>query len=334
MPATRAFSELRLVNGSTGDPALFIDYPGTNNALLFDAGENSRLDLKRLGDLEAVFLTHHHIDHFIGFDRILRANLDRDKVLSVFGPEGTIRKVYDRIKSYEHSYFPFQKLVLKVHELRPGRVRTGLLECARRFPEPEVAEADWPGPVVYENAELTVEAVPADHTVPCLAFALVEKTGYHPDPVQLAAGALRPGPWVSRALELLRAGAAAETPLEIQGGRFTLGLLAEQYFAVSRGARVAYVTDTAWSEAVIPGLVKLARRAYRLYCDAYYAQAQGRQAATHRHLTATQAAELARRAKVEQLILMHFAPRYAERYPALLEEARALFPHTSAELNP
>jgi len=37
MPA-RAFSEVRLVNGSTGDPALFIDYPGTGDALLFDAG--------------------------------------------------------------------------------------------------------------------------------------------------------------------------------------------------------------------------------------------------------------------------------------------------------
>src|SRR5262245_28795218 len=105
MPQSRLASDIRLVNGSTGDPSLYIDYPGRDNALLFDAGENAALDAERLGDLEAVFITHHHVDHFIGFDRIVRANIDRDKTLHVYGPEGTIRKVYDRIKSYEYPFF-------------------------------------------------------------------------------------------------------------------------------------------------------------------------------------------------------------------------------------
>ena len=35
MPA-RAFSAVRLVNGSTGDPLLYLDYPGSNDAILFD----------------------------------------------------------------------------------------------------------------------------------------------------------------------------------------------------------------------------------------------------------------------------------------------------------
>jgi ribonuclease Z len=332
MPAARTFSDMRLVNGSAGDPVLFIDYPGKDDALLFDAGENGRLAPERLGDLTAVFITHHHIDHFVGLDRIVRANLDRDKVLHVFGPDGTIRKVYSRVTSYEHPFFPFQKLVLQVHDLIPARLRTGLLECSRRFPEPDVTEKDWPGPVLFENDDLRVEACPADHTVPCLAFALVEKAGYHPDPDKLAAGALRPGAWVEEALVLLRGQAPADTVLEIQGGRFTLGVLGERYFAASRGARVAYVTDTLWSEAVRPGLLRLAHRARRLYCDSYYSQAQAKQAATHRHMTAAQAAEFAGLARVDNLTLMHFAPRYAGRYDALVEEARAVFPNTSADL--
>src|SRR6478736_1655578 len=121
MPDPRAFREIWLVNGSTGDPSLFVDDPGRNNALLIDCGENAALGDDRLGDLETVFLTHHHIDHFIGFDRILRANLDRDKALHIYGPEGTIRKVYRRIKSYEFPFFPFQKLVLEVVEVSDDR---------------------------------------------------------------------------------------------------------------------------------------------------------------------------------------------------------------------
>ena len=330
MPKAHTASEIRLVNGSTGDPGLYIDYPGRDNALLFDAGDNGGLDMERLGDLEAVFVTHHHVDHFVGLDRIVRANLDKDKTLHVYGPEGTIRKVYDRIKSYEYQYFPFQKICLRVHDVLPGRLRVAPLECSRRFPEPVVEEADWAGPVLYENADLAVEAAFADHTVACLAFALVEKPGYHPDAERLAAGALRPGPWVGQVLDSLRSGAPMDQAVEIQGGRFRLGDLADHYFTHSKGSRLAYVTDTAWSDAARPGLLKLADRARRLYCDSYYAQAQVRRAEQFRHMTATQAAEFARMAKVEELILIHFAPRYKGQYEALVEEARAVFPKTSA----
>ncbi|MBX6313229.1 MAG: MBL fold metallo-hydrolase [Isosphaeraceae bacterium] len=327
-------SELLLVNGSTGDPVLFIDFPGRNNALLFDAGENAALGLERLGDLEAVFITHHHVDHFIGFDRIVRANLDRDKTLRVFGPIGTIRKVYNRITSYEYPFFPFQQLVLKVHEILPGRLRSALLEYARRFPEPEVRETSASNPVIYETDDLSIEAEPVDHTVPCLAFALVEKPGIQPDPDRLAAGPLRPGPWVGQVLGLLRSGAPAETLVTIEGRPFPLGRLAERYFAVSSGSRSAYVTDTAWSEAARPGLLRLAHRARRLYCDSFYAQAQHEQAEKYRHMTATQAAEFARLAEVEELVLIHFATRYQGQYETLVEEARRIFPRTSAEIPP
>jgi ribonuclease Z len=332
MSSRRAFGEFRLVNGSTGDPLLYIDSPGRDNALLFDAGENGTLSAEQLGDLQAVFVTHHHVDHFIGLDRIVRANLDRDKTLQVYGPAGTIRKVYDRIKSYEYPFFPFQKVVLQVHDIAPGRRWSGLLECSRHFPEPTMTEKEWAGPIVFENDDLVVEAVSVDHTVPCLAYALVQKAGFHPDPSKLAAGSLRAGSWVDEALRLLRGGAAPETIVRIQGGQFPLGRLAEQYFAASSGARVAYVTDTAWSEAARPGLVRLAQNAWRLYCDSFYAQAQAKQAEQYRHMTAAAAGELASLARVEQLVLIHFASRYTGRYDELLEEARRVFPHVTAEI--
>ncbi len=332
MTRARAASEIRLVNGSAGDPGLFIDYPGRDDAILFDAGENGALDAKRLGDLDAVFITHHHVDHFIGLDRIVRANLDRDKTLHLFGPSGTIRKVYDRIKSYEYPFFPFQKLVLKVRDVEPGSIRTAALECSKRFPEPEPVDEPWEGSTLFETGGLRVEAAFADHSVPCLAFALVEEAGYHPDPAKLASGSIRPGPWVGQVLARLRNGEADDAPATIAGGRFTLGDLAAGYFARTPEVRVAYVTDTAWSDAARPGLLRLAHRAWRLYCDSFYGKAHQVQAARHRHMTATEAAEFAREARAEALVLIHFAGRYAGRYEALVEEARAIFPATSAEL--
>ena len=331
MAEPRAFREF-LVNGSTGDPALFIDFPGRDDALLFDAGENATLGQKQLGDLDAVFLTHHHVDHFIGFDRVVRANLDRDKALHVVGPEGTIRKIYDRIKSYEYPYFPFQKIVLDIAEVIDGRLRSARLECSKRFPRPQVHEYDRDGPVVHETRDVRVEAVHVDHTVPCLAFAMVEKPGIVPDPDRIDAGPLLGGPWIGQALKLLRAGGAPETPLMIRDESYPLGELRERYFEDRPGARVAYVTDTAWSESARPGLLRLALGAKRLYCDSFYAQAQILLAEKHHHMTATQAAEFAREAGVGELVLIHFSARYEGRFEALIEEARSIFPAVSAEI--
>jgi ribonuclease Z len=92
------------------------------------------------------------------------------------------------------------------------------------------------------------------------------------------------------------------------------------------------VTDTAMSEAARPALLKLADRAGRLYCDSFYADSERKQAEKHRHMTATQAAEFARDARAEALVLIHFAGRYKGRYEALVEEARAIFPATTADL--
>lgn len=333
MPASRVFSEIRLVNGSTGDPVLYVDYPGKDDALLFDAGELCRLSMQQLGDLTAVFITHHHVDHFIGFDRIVRANIDADKTLSVFGPAGTIRKVYDRIRSYEYQYFPFQKIVLEVHEVHAEELVSARLECRRRFPEPELARRPWEGPVIFENSQLHVEAAFTDHTVPGLAFALVERPGFHADGEKLRKSLLQPGRWIGNVLQLLEEGADPGTTLEIQGGQFRLEKLAEMAFTASPGSRVAYVTDTFWSDAVREGLIRLARRAQRLYCDSFYRQAQLKQAEKYRHMTALHAAELAKLAKVDQLILMHFSGRYQGQYQKAVEDAAEIFPNVSAVLD-
>ncbi len=331
--ATPLFAEFHLVNGSTGDPVLFIAFPGRGTALLFDGGDNAALPLARLGELEAVFISHHHIDHFIGLDRIIRANLDADKVLQLFGPEGTIQRVAQRLSAYLWPRFDFVKLVVQAHDVLPDRLRQARLEAARDFAVGEISDTPWAGPVLYSNDDVIVESCPTDHTVPGLAFALVEKPGYHPDPRKLAGGLLRPGPWVAEALALLRKKARADVKVAIDGAELSLGWLRDRFFGRSQGARVAYVTDTQISEASRPALLRLAKDARRFYCDCYYAADQDKQAATHRHLTAVQVAELARDAGAVELVLIHFAPRYAGRYFHLVDEARAIFPHARAELH-
>ena len=190
------------------------------------------------------------------------------------------------------------------------------------------------GPVVFRIEGLEVEAVLVDHTVPCLAFALVEPPGVRPDPAKIAAGTIRPGAWVEQARKQIRSGIRPESSILIHGKPHSLASLRDAYFEATPATRIAYVTDTAWSEASRPGLLNLARGANRLYCDSFYAHAEIDKAEKYRHMTATQAAEFAGEAKVDELVLIHFSSRYEGDFERLVDEAKAIFPNTTAEIPP
>jgi ribonuclease Z len=68
----RLLFEPRLVNGATGDPGLYVDVRDERRAVLFDLGDIAALPPRKLIRLSHVFVTHAHMDHFAGFDRLLR----------------------------------------------------------------------------------------------------------------------------------------------------------------------------------------------------------------------------------------------------------------------
>ena len=89
-----------LVNGRSGDPALYIETLFEKRAIMLDLGDISSLSPRRIQRLEHVFVSHAHIDHFIGFDRLLRVLVGRDKTVCLYGPEGFIERFYHKLASY------------------------------------------------------------------------------------------------------------------------------------------------------------------------------------------------------------------------------------------
>src|SRR6266571_4379362 len=95
------------------------------DALLFDCGEGTQRQLVTsvgLADLDAIFLTHSHVDHWLGLPGLLKTFdlRDRDKPLDLHGPPGLLdllrlmKPVYGRL-GYE----------LRVHELETGEAFAG-----------------------------------------------------------------------------------------------------------------------------------------------------------------------------------------------------------------
>jgi ribonuclease Z len=102
-----------------GLPATLLRRGG--DRLLFDCGEGTQRQLLRtvgLPDMQAVFLTHHHADHWLGLPGMLKSFelRDRQAPLTVYGPPGTValmramRIVYGRLR------YPFDVVDLEAGE--------------------------------------------------------------------------------------------------------------------------------------------------------------------------------------------------------------------------
>lgn len=160
------------------------------------------------------------------------------------------------------------------------------------------------GGVIFESKELVVTTHRLSHSVDSWGYRVQERDGRRMMPDKLAALGIR-GPDIGR---LQRAGS-----IEVDGQKITLDQVSE----LRRGQVFAFVMDTRVCDAA----VELARDADLLVCESTYLSADADMADKAGHMTAAQAAQLARDAGARTLVLTHFSQRYPDPAAFLAEAA-------------
>ena len=166
--------------------------------------------------------------------------------------------------------------------------------------------------VVHDDGHFKIEARFLRHGVDNLAWRIQEADTHKFDPEKLKAHGVR-GP----AVALLE----KEGEIVIDGRKVTL----DQVSHLRTGDVFAVVIDTKFT----PSAIEAARGAKLLLCESTYLEEHRALAEAHFHLTAKQAAEIAKEAGVEKLVLTHYSARYRELEP-FEAEARAIFPNSHA----
>ncbi len=164
--------------------------------------------------------------------------------------------------------------------------------------------------LVEDDGKFRIEAVFLDHGIENIGWRITE-----PDTIKFDKEKLKKlnveGPFV-RLLE--------------KEGRVCVGnnwVLLDEVSHVRVGDSFAYVVDT----RPCKGALDIARGAKMLLCESTYAESEKHLAEEYMHMTASQAATIARDSNVQILILTHFSARYQD--PEVLgKEARLIFPNT------
>jgi ribonuclease Z len=262
--------------------------------VLIDCGEGTQMQLLKhklkSSRIHSIFISHLHGDHYLGLQGLLSS-------MHLLGRKQSL-----------HLYGPSD--LLKILDLQFELSETDLryslvfhaIDCETKH---QIAELEG----------FDVFAFPLNHRIPCFGYQFVEKP---------KAGSLR--------MDMV---AKYRIPVEEfkrikEGGDFITAdnsIIPNSLLLKAGPAPVsyAYCSDTAYNEAVVEAV----RGSTWLYHEATFLHDLKARAIETFHSTSLEAAQVAQKAGVQELIIGHFSSRYRD--TELLElEARSVFPNARA----
>jgi ribonuclease Z len=302
--------------GATGDPSLYIEPLNLPHAFLVDSG-NNHLSHAKLLRAQYMFLSHTHLDHFIGFDSWMRVHLGTDHTLNIVGPAGVAEHVFHKIHGYVWNLAESVYLKFRVTEMHP--VKTFQLLPSTGYSleglPPEI-------PVIDPRGDWSFRSVPLQHlSILSCGYRIFMPDQWRVKPEALSALGLRPGPWVKEVK------ASEEGTVKIEGTPWKIEELRERLLYFSRGYAITYITDAVYHPENAARMIELAEGSDHFFCESSFLREDEERARKTHHLTTVQAATIAKEAGVKKLHLFHFSRRYAGMEHLFLKEAREIFPN-------
>ena len=263
---------------------------------LFDCGEGTQVSLRRLNlkwkKIDAIFISHTHADHVTGLPGILMLNAQVDRTEPLY--------IYGPPKIKE--YVATSRKVLDMYINYPIVVKEIEAPC-----------------VVHSGKDFYIRAFPLDHTKICVGYTLEEldRPGeFNPDKARELGVPVGPL-WaqLQQGFEVKATDGSIVKPEQVLGEKRS-------------GRKFSFVTDTLYKKTIAEEV----RGSDLLVCEGMFENELIDQAKEKKHMTAAQAATIARDADVRRMCMIHYSPRYTDReLEKLLQEAKEIWP--KAELS-
>ncbi|MCX6128788.1 MAG: hypothetical protein NTX25_06955 [Proteobacteria bacterium] len=318
--------EFRLVNGLQGDPAVFVSLRQSGEAILFDLGSLDSLSHKDILRVRQVFVSHAHMDHFIGFDRLLRINVPHRRQIQIFGPPDFIERVRAKLLSYTWNLIDAEQIRFEVFEIHPDdKVYTAILRNTDGFSsQPVLSSATAQRLLTLADGSL-MSAVLLDHRgIWSVAYRLSSESLLKVRTERLKEMGLKAGPWLGELQQLKRRG-LLEGSCKIDEKLFDRVELAGELFLTQKGRSLVYLTDLAFHQKNLASLFSSFAASSDGILECSFSDADYRRAVDKAHLSTRQSALIARGLGLQNYSVFHISSIYGLSPEPLALEAQDFF---------
>ncbi|HEX7413038.1 MAG TPA: ribonuclease Z [Bacteroidia bacterium] len=259
---------------------------------LIDCGEGTQIQIRKnnikLQRISHVFISHLHGDHYLGLLGLMQTmHLLGRKTKLIVVCPPELKEIIELQNKHSHT--------------------TLVYEIEYIFTNPKQAETVW------EDDKIEVSTFPLRHRINCTGFLFKEK----PHLKSIDKEKLKEFAVSVSEINKLRLGLDA---LDEKGSTIANDVLT---LPASPQRSYAYCSDTNYFEEIIEQV----KEVNLLYHEATFLVTEIERAKKTFHTTAAQAATIASKANVKQLLLGHFSARYSST-DGFIEEAQAVFANT------
>jgi ribonuclease Z len=273
-------------------PAVLLNYGHEN--ILVDCGEGTQRQLRKAkispSKITRILVSHWHGDHILGLPGLLQTlNLNGyNRDLIIYGPKGSKKQFQDLVAPHLGFYWKISR-------------QSG---CNFNIVVEEVGSG-----IVFEGDDFSIESEEMDHDCPVVGYSFVVKEKTRLDKSKLEKLKIPNSPLLGKLVE--------GKTVEINGKKVD----GKKMIYKDPQRKVAFIMDT----RECTGAVSLAKGADVLVSEATYSKEEAEIADEYGHLTSVGAADIAKKAKVNALVLIHLSQRYEAIPKVILEEAQSVF---------
>ncbi|MGE4317940.1 MAG: ribonuclease Z [Deferribacterales bacterium] len=304
--------DIKQVNSPFEDTAFLVRNTYKTESMLFDCGRIGALSNSEVLSISEIFISHTHIDHFYGFDRILRGTLLSGKKFRVFGPPGIIKNVRGKIDSYTWNLIKSYPVSYEVIELNDSKkeYRTASFSAFDGFDQVD-------GSILHDDILLgdgfRLDFELFDHRVPSVGYRVTEKEMVAVNKTALTDSGYVSGKWLGELKNrILSDDMDSLIEAEMKDGvkEVKVSQAASAFIEYVRPQSVTFITDIAPSLENCRKAVQLAKDTDVLLIEGVFLKEDVAHANRKKHLTLDLSKYIFRESGAKKARFFHFAPRY------------------------
>ena len=317
--------DIKFANGLTGDPAVLMQSRRSGEHVLFDLGDISNLSHKEVLKVRKIFLSHTHMDHFYGFDKLLRFNIPHRKQVEVFGPKGLGKNVQGKLKGYTWNLIDDDQIPFKICEL-DGKPNQKHYFCGKKsnFELEELGAKEGSLLAVLEDKS-QVFGIALDHNgIDSISYQVKAPPFTRVDSDALVKLGLRSGSWIAELLDRAKDMTPGDK-ITIEDQEYSVESLKDQLLIDGSHYVFSYVTDIGFTKSNIKLIQNNFLKSDSLVIECSFKDAELARSVQKAHLTSKQSALIAAVLKCRSFQPFHVSNIYDGREEEVIDEARSFF---------